>query len=122
MAQWRIIWILAVFLILSWPSERGGSLAVKIVRHLADPADTLPVMPAPLPIGLDDNGDAVAARDAQEAEYQRLYAGSGMTRFRMRLKDASDPFDVSTQRQILTGIAIIGALAVWRLNKERRMN
>ena len=28
-AQWRVIWIVAVLLILSWPPEKGRSLAIK---------------------------------------------------------------------------------------------
>src|SRR5881397_3915118 len=77
--------------------------------------NSLPALPDQLPIGLDDNGDAVAAHDAQEAEYYRQYANSGVTRLRMTLKVASDPFDPSTERQILAGIGILSALAVWRL-------
>ncbi|HEY2383583.1 MAG TPA: hypothetical protein VGK48_20605 [Terriglobia bacterium] len=115
-AQWRVIWIVATVLILSWPADRGRSLATKVANWLADPADSLPALPAQLPIGLDDNGDAVAAHDAEEATYYRAYTNSRMTQLRMKLKTASDPFDPSTERQILAGIGILGALAVWRLN------
>jgi hypothetical protein len=108
-----------VVLILGWPADSGRSLAVKAANWLADPTNSLPSLPAQLPIGLDDNGDAVAAHDAEEAEYYRAYTSSRTTRFRMTLKTASDPLDVSTERQILAGVGILSALAVWRLNEKR---
>lgn len=117
--QWKIIWIVVVFLILSWPPDKGRSLGVKIANWLADPRNTLPTMPAPLPIALDDNGDAVTEHDALEAEYYRQYQSSGVRHFRMMLKEATDPFDPSTERQILAGIGILSALAVWRINGKR---
>ena len=117
--QWRVIWIVAVLLILGWPPDRGRSLGTKAVNWLADPANSLPAMPEPLPAGLDDNGDAVAAHDAEAAEYYRLYTSSRVTRLRMRLKAAGEPFDPGTERQILVGIAILSALAVWRLNAKK---
>jgi hypothetical protein len=89
---------------------------VKAANWLADPTNSLPALPERLPIALDDNGDAVAAHDAQEAEYYRQYTGSRVTRLRMTLKTASDPWDPSTERQILAGIGILSALAIWRLN------
>jgi hypothetical protein len=119
-AQWRIIWIVAILLILSWPPEAGRSLGMKAVNWLADPGNSLPTLPDQLPIGLDDNGDAVAAHDAEEAEYYRQYQSSRVTRARMALKAAGEPFDPSTERQILAGIGIVSALIVWRLNDRRK--
>ena len=118
-AQWRVIWIVAVLLILCWPADSGRSLAVKAANWLADPTSSLPSLPAQLPIGLDDNGDAVAAHDAEESEYYRAYTSSRQTRLRMTLKTASDPLDPSTERQILAGAGILSALAVWWLNGKR---
>jgi hypothetical protein len=118
-AQWRVIWIVAVVLILCWPADSGRSLAVKAANWLADPNNSLPSLPSQLPIGLDDNGDAVAAHDAEEAEYYRAYTSSRATRLRMTLKTASDPLSPSTERQILAGVGILSALAVWRLNERR---
>jgi hypothetical protein len=92
---------------------------MKAVNWLVDPGSALLTLPDQLPIGLDDNGDAVAAHDAQEAEYYRQYESSRMTRFRMTLKVAGDPFDPSTERQVLAGIAVVSALIVWRLNERR---
>jgi hypothetical protein len=121
-AQWRLIWTVAALLILAWPPDQGRSLGVKAVNWLVDPTDSLPTEPTQLPMGLDDDGDAVAAHDALEAEYNRLYASSGVTRVRMTLKDASDPLEPSTERQILVGVGILGALGVWRLGGEKRRN
>ena len=118
-SQWRIIWIVAVLLILCWPPDNGRSLGVKLVNWLADPWHSLPTMPEPLPIALDDNGDAVTEHDALAAEYYRQYESSAWTRFRMKLKEATVPFDPSTERQILAGIGILSALAVWKINGRR---
>jgi hypothetical protein len=115
-----VIWIVAVVLILSWPADSGRSLTVKAANWLADPNNSLPSLPSQLPLGLDDNGDAVAAHDAEEAEYYRAYTSSRVTRLRMTLKTASDPLDPSTERQILAGVGILSALAVWRLNGRRK--
>jgi hypothetical protein len=115
-AQWRVIWVVALVLIFTWPADGGRSLATKAANWLADPTNSLPAHPAQLPIGLDDNGDAVAAHDAEEAEYYRAYTSSRVTRLRMTLKTAADPFDPSTERQILAGVVILSALFVWRLN------
>ncbi len=92
---------------------------MKALNWLADPGDSLPAMPNPLPIGLDDNGDAVAEHDAQESEYYRAYQSSRMTQLRMKLKIAGDPFQAATQRQLLVGIAIIAALVIWRLDSKK---
>jgi hypothetical protein len=112
--QWWLIWPLALFVLVAWPAH-NGSLAVKAVRWLADPSGSLPQLPGPLAMGLDDNADAVAVHDAEEAEYYRLSASSGFARLRLRLRDATDPFDPTTERQLLSGIAVLGILLVWRL-------
>jgi hypothetical protein len=114
-AQWTLIWTVAVLLIFAWPPDEGRSLGVKAMNWLADPTDSLPTPPEQLPMGLDDDGDAVAAHDALEAEYNWQYASSRVTRLRMTMKAAGNPFDPSTERQILAGIGILGALGVWRL-------
>jgi len=117
-AQWRIIWLIAALLILGWPPDQGRSLGMKALNWLADPSDALPLMPGPLPIGLDDNGDAVAEHDAQEAEYYRAYESSRMTRLRMKLKVARDPFQPTTQRLLLSAVLVFAGLLVWRLGSK----
>jgi hypothetical protein len=116
-AQWSIIWLVAVVVILAWPAGDGGSLFVKALHRAVDPSSSLPVWPPPLPMGLGDDGDAVTAHDAQEAEYYRQYNASRMTRWRMAMKVAHDPVEPSTARQLLVGFAVLGALAVWRLGR-----
>ena len=114
-AQWCVIWIAATVLIVAWPPAEGRSLAVKVVNWMADPARELPALPPPLPMGLGDNAEFVADHDSQEAEYYRIQASPGIMRTRLRLKVADDPFDPSTERQILTGLGILAGLVVWRL-------
>jgi hypothetical protein len=118
-AQWSIIWTVAVLLVLVWPPDKGRSLLVKAVNWAVDPTQSLPALPATLPMGLDDDGDAVTAHDAQEAEYYRRRDSSATTRWRMNVKGAGDPVDPSTERQLLTGVAVLSALAVWRLDGKR---
>jgi hypothetical protein len=118
-AQWRLIWPLAFFVLLAWPAGAERSLGVKAVNWLADPRQALPSLPPQLPMGLDDDGDAVAEHDAQEAEYFKALDGSFQTRLRMRLKDAGDPFEPSTERQLVAGVGVLGALLIWRLQAKK---
>jgi hypothetical protein len=107
--------------ILCWPPDRGHgtSLLIKGLHWAVDPAGALPPLPPPLPPGLGDNGDAVAEHDAIEAEYYRLHNSSPVTRWRMDVKAAGDPFDPTTERQLLVAGAAIGALATWKLRKNK---
>jgi hypothetical protein len=115
-AQRRIIWAIAILLALTWPPREGGSLALKAVRWLADPGNQLPAMPPPLAMGLGDDGDAVAEHDRQLAEYYEFVDRSATNRLRLRLKEAEEPLDPVTVRQLLTAVGIVAALAVWQLN------
>jgi len=117
-AQWSIIWTAAALLILGWPPDKGRSLGVKTVNWAVDPIGSLPELPRPLPMSLDDNGDAVAEHDAEEAEYYRLHDGSRALRWRMDLKEAGEPLDPATERQLLVGVSVLSALGVWRLNRR----
>jgi hypothetical protein len=119
-AQWSIIWAVAVLLVLAWPPGEGKSLGAKTVNWLADPAGGLPSAPEALPMSLDDDGDAVAAHDALEQEYYRAYQSSTITRTRLTLKEAGDPFDATTERQLIVGLAVLAALAVWRLDAHKK--
>jgi hypothetical protein len=113
-AQWRLIWVVAVFLILAWP-DQNGSLAVKAINWAADPFQSLPPPPRPLALGLGDDADAVQQHDAEEAAYYRIYQTSRIGQLRLRLRDLEDPFDPSTERQVLLGCAVLAALGIWRL-------
>ena len=114
--QWPIICAVTALIVLAWPPADGRSLLLKTASWAVDPAGALPAMPAPLPMGLDDDGDAVAAHDAQEAEYYRRRDSSAITRWRMGVKAAHDPFDPTTERQLLVGVAALAALVVWRIS------
>ncbi len=115
-AQWAIIWTSTLLLVLAWPPSSGRSLGNTFVNWAVDPGGSLPSFPPPLPIGLDDDGDAVAAHDLLESEYYRARDRSAMNRWRIHMKDARDPIDPTTERQILIGIAAFSALIVWRLS------
>ena|SRR5262245_28759160 len=115
--QWRVIWPLTLFIVLAWPAE-NGSLGLKAVRWMVDPRGTLPYLPPPLSMEVDDNADAVAEHDAVEQEYYRVMSNSSLARTRLRIKELNDPFDSATERQLLVGIAVIGALLVWKMNRS----
>ena len=117
-AQWRLIWAAAVMLILAWPAE-NESLAIKAVHWGVDPAQTLPRTPGPIAPGLGDDPEAVQEHDAEEAAYYYMYSSSRISRLRLQLRDLRDPFDPSTERQILVGLAILAALTIWRAEGKK---
>ena len=117
--QWTIVYLIALVVVLAWPPDTGRSLGAKLANWLADPRGALPAPPPSLPMALDDDGDAVAEHDMLESAYQIERARSGVTRFRMDLRDAGDPFERSTQRQLLVGLVVLAALYVWRAEAGR---
>jgi hypothetical protein len=117
-SQWAIIWSVALLVILFWPPDSGRSLGVKALNWAADPAGSLPPFPAALPMGLDDDGDAVAAHDALQRDYDSAYERSAVNRWRMTLKAAVDPLEPQTERQILIGVGVAGILVIWSMNKS----
>jgi hypothetical protein len=117
--QWLVIWPVALVIVLAWPLERGGSLGSRALSRMADPFGTLPDLPPPLPLGLDDDGDAVSQHDALERSYYDVRDRSSLNRLRMSLKAATDPFEPAVQRQLLIGLAVAGALVVWRLEGKQ---
>jgi hypothetical protein len=117
-AQWRLIWTVAVLLILAWP-EGNQSLAVKAINWGADPFQTLPRTPSPIAFGLGDDPEAVQQHDAEEAAYYLMYSSSRLARLRLQLRDLKDPLDPSTERQILVGLAILFALSIWRAESKK---
>jgi len=117
--QWAIIWPVALLLVLAWPPDSGRSLGMKLVNWAADPGGALPAMPPALPMGLDDDGDAVAEHDLRESAYFQYRERSRLARWRMDMKEASDLLAPTTGRQVLVGIAVVSALLVWRLESGR---
>ena len=93
---------------------------MKAVNYLADPTDSLPRLPGPLALGVDDDADAVAEHDGMTMDYERLYDSSWWMRTRLELKVARDPFNPSTERQLLVAFGVIAALLVWRLDARRQ--
>lgn len=110
-----MISVVAAALVMLWPTGGERSLGVKAVNYAADPFHRLPVDPGPIPMGLGDDADVVAAHDAQERAFYDAYEGSLLTRIRMELRGWRDPLDPATQRQALVALAVVGALMVWRL-------
>jgi hypothetical protein len=119
-AQWTVIWIVALLLILMWPPGTGRSLGVKLVNWAVDPTGSLPALPESLPPGLEDNGDAVTEHDLFEQEYYRARDRSSLARWRMDMKDWIDPFEPQTERQVLVALGVLAALLTWRLGARTR--
>jgi hypothetical protein len=116
--QWRLICVLAVGIVLLWPSQDDRSLGIKAVSWLADPMKTLPQMPPAFSLAGGDDAVEVEAHDEAEEEYLRVYQSSRIAHFRMDLRDMEEPFDPSTERQLLAVIGVVGGLLVWRLGKR----
>jgi hypothetical protein len=110
--------VLAAVIVLSWPGQESRSLAIKTINWLADPRGTLPRLPGQFSFEDGEDPVAVMEHDSQEAEYNRVVASSRLARLRIRLRDMPDPFDPSTQRQILAAIGVLGALLIWRLGER----
>ena len=86
-----------------------------VVSWAVDPFASLPGPPALLPMGLDDDGDAVTEHDMLETAYLQTRERSTLNRWRMDAKIGGDPLPPATQRQVLVGFAVAAALAVWRM-------
>ena len=118
--QWWFLVVVALLIVFVWPPADDKSLAVKFVNWAVDPRDELPVLPEQLALGLGDDPVAVAAHDLQTQQYDALYLKGGWTRKRLELKVAGDPFNPSTERQVLTVIAVVTAFVVWRFAGARQ--
>ena len=109
-----MLFVLALALTLAWPPVQGQSLAVTFVQWAVDPGGTLPILPGPFAPGLGDDLEAVNAHDLQTRMYDELYARGGLTRLRLELKVARDPFDPATERQVLTLVGVVAGFLIWR--------
>jgi hypothetical protein len=112
--QQGLLVAVTLLILLAWPAG-NGSLGIKFLRWAVDPMHSLPTLPDDLPPGLDDNGDAVTAHDAALTEYYDRYSESSTTRRRMEWKEATDPFDRTTTRQLLVALGIAGIVGGWVL-------
>jgi hypothetical protein len=118
--QWWILVSVALAIVFVWPPRDDRSLAMKVVNWAVDPNNELPVLPDQLALGLGDDPEAVAAHDDVTQRYDALYARGGWMRRRLELKVARDPFNASTERQVLTAIAVVTAFLTWRLGTTSR--
>jgi hypothetical protein len=116
-AQWWVLLIAALLLVALWPPTEGRSLAMTFVNWAVDPGDTLPTLPGPLAFGQSDDPTIVNAHDLQTRMYDELYDKGGWTRLRLELKVADDPFNRSTERQLLVAIGVLTAFVVWRFGR-----
>lgn len=112
--QWWFLTIVALIIVFVWPPRDDKSLAAKFVNWAVDPWDQLPILPDQLALGEGDDPDAVYRHDLQTQQYDALYLKGGWIRRRLELKVASDPFNPTTERQVLTGIAVVTGFLVWR--------
>lgn len=108
-ARGWVLLVTALFIVAAWPPDRGRSLLVKGVNWAVDPMDTLPVLPGQLGFGLSDDVRAVEERDAIVRHYDEMYDRDEMTRRRMDLKVATDPFNPTTERQWLLVAGVVVA-------------
>ncbi|HEY7288444.1 MAG TPA: hypothetical protein VH583_01315 [Vicinamibacterales bacterium] len=118
-SQWWVLVGVALLVVVVWPPQDDRSLAIKFVNWIVDPRGALPVLPDQLALGAGDDPDAVAAHDDETQRYDALYMKGGWTRRRLELKVMRDPFNPSTERQLLTGIAVLTAFVAWRLGTGR---
>jgi len=118
--QWWTLLVVALLIVALWPPSEDRSLAVKFVNWIVDPRDRLPTLPGPLAFGHGDDPAAVEAHDLQTRMYDELYAKGGWTRTRLELKVARDPFNPSTERQLLIGFGVVTAFLVWRSSAPKR--
>ena len=107
--------MLAAVFVLFWPNQQSRSLAIKAVNWAADPSDNLPHPPADFSMEDGEDTAVVIAHDDQEAEYEKAYATPGLEGIRIRLRDMPEPFDPTTQQQVLAAMLVLGGLLVWRL-------
>ena len=115
--QWWLMLIVASAIVFVLPPADDRSLAVKFVNWAVDPRGELPVLPPQLGLGQGDDPERVAAHDLQTQQYDARYLEGGWTRKRLELKVATDPFNPSTERQVLTLAGVVAVLLVWRLRR-----
>jgi len=112
--QWRFIWLVAAVVVLAWPPAEGKSLGLTGAAWLVDPLHSLPAKPPELPIFLGDDGQAVEAHDRQLTYYWDTYNASAVSRVRIDIRDFEDPFNPTTERQLLVGFGVFAGLLAWR--------
>ena len=118
--QWWILLVTALAVIALWPPSDDRSLAMKFVNRAVDPNGTLPTLPDPLDFAQGDDLPSVEAHDLQTRMYDEAYDKGALMRLRMDLRDAADPFNPATERQVLVALGVLVAFLVWRSKPQRR--
>ena len=118
--QWWVLFVTALLIVALWPPADDRSLAMKFVNWAVDPTDDLPTLPPQLGYGQGDDLAAVEAHDLQTRTYDELYDRGGLTRLRLELKEAGDPFNRSTERQLLVAAGVLVAFLVWRTSTSSK--
>jgi len=114
-----VLFLAVLVIVVAWPPAAGRSLMVKAINRAVDPTDSLPVLPPQLGFGLSDDVQAVEMRDEIVRRYDEMYALGGVTRARLRLKVAEDPFDPVTERQLLLVFGVVVAFLTLRQAIQR---
>ncbi len=117
-SRWWFLLVVALLIVFLWPARDSKSLALKIVNWAVDPWDELPILPPPLPLGAGDDPQAVEIHDIQTQQYNALYQRGRWSRMRLALKVADEPLDPSTERQMLTALAVVAAFLGWRWSRR----
>ena len=112
-ATWPLF-LTVLAIVVAWPPASGRSLLLKTINVAVDPTNSLPVLPPQLGYGLSDDVRAVEERDAMVRAYDEAYDRDALTRRRLELKVARDPFDPSTERQLLLVFGVVAAFATLR--------
>ena len=102
-----VLFVTALLMVVAWPPRDERSVAIKLVNWAVDPSGVLPILPPQLGYGLSDDPHAVEERDAIVRQYDELYARGGITRARLQLKVAGDPFNRATERQALLLLGVV---------------
>jgi len=118
-SQWWLLLSVALLIVFLWPPGENKSLATKCVNRVVDPWDELPPPPAPLPLGAGDDPYAVELHDIETQQYNEIYQRGGWSRLRLELKNAGDPLNPSTARQLLTAAAVATAFLGWRWGRRK---
>jgi hypothetical protein len=116
---WWLLLAIGLAVILAWPPQQGRSLALTLLTRIVDPDNSLPILPPQLAIGMGDDVEAVERRDAMVRRYDEMYGRGGLTRWRMDMKVARDPFNPTTERQVLLLFGVVAAFLVWRREGAR---
>ena len=106
----RLLFATTLVIIGAWPPAEGRSLLMKGINWAVDPGNRLPVLPPQLGFGLSDDVAAVELRDAMVRRYDEAYDRDALTRRRLELKVARDPFEPTTTRQLLL---VLGAVVAF---------